>query len=57
MHRPYRNLMQSLPFCREEFVWDLLAYRRFFAKRIPNVPEAEIKPRPGVRRIQRFETK
>ena len=29
----------------------LLAYRRFFAKRIPNVPEAEIKPRPGVRRF------
>ena len=54
MHRPDRNLVQSLAFRRKKIVGSLLARSGFFAQRVTDVPEAEIEPRPRVGRIHRF---
>src|SRR5262245_5749335 len=57
MDRPNRNLMQTFPFRRKEFVWVIFARAGFFAQRLPYIPEAKIKPRPRIGRVHRGETK
>ena len=56
MHRADGNLVQVLALDRQEGVGRRRPRRRAAgAERMPDVPKAEIEPRPGVRRSDRFE--